>query len=175
MDVREDLAYEEDDNDYNNLQKKKHINDSEENLKQSKCFKNFYLFITFLLSLSCFLDISAFLCYYQNNKNKSNFNQAIFYIRIVNDAVFILPMLIYLQHAIDITFKYFIVGIFTFLPQIILSTISLIMLLLQNYEEKKTDNEISEIKFITLKVSNICNLVLLVVSGVATLHKIRKY
>ena len=175
MDVREDLAY--DDNDYGSgsRKRKSKVTDSD-TVKPTRCFTNIYLAISFLLCLSCFLDLCGFLCYYKESKNKLLFQASIFYIRIVNDIFLILPLLLYLQWAIDVTFKYFIVGILVFLPQIILSAISLILIFLQNYEEAgeptKEKTKIPIGRFTALKVSNVFNLVLLIVSAAATLFKV---
>ena len=176
MDVREDLAYEE--SDYitegsGRSQKSKKTDVGAQ--KPTRCFTNLFFVISFLLAISCFLDLCGFLCYYQNIKNKNVYNPIIFYLRVVNDAFLILPLLLYLQWAINESFRYFLVGFFTFLPQIVLSAISLIMLLLQDFKHDSQiseDEQISKTRFITLKASNITNLILLVLSTIATLFKV---
>ena len=178
MDVREDLAYDE--GDFSSGKRRKSKTTDPGDQKPTRCFTNLFFIISFLLTLSCFLDLCGFLCYYKRSKNKDNFEASIYCLRIINDIVLILPLLLYLQWAIDVTFRYFLVGIFTFLPQIILSTVSLILLFLQNFEEINQDDidpedripQISRNRFTTLKVSNVCNLILLIISAAATLFKV---
>ena len=97
-------------------------------------------------SVSFFFDLTIYFCFYQKKNNVFSFKSSNFFIRIITDSLFIAPLMIFIRYALKSSAKIYIFGIFIFLPQIILSTISIIGIQTQDFItnddlNKKTDNE----------------------------------
>lgn len=108
---------------------------------KSTIFDFLFFWSIFILSVSCFLDLIVFFCYYQEKHNDKSYDALTFFFRIVSDALFIAPLLIYIRFALESTSKNYVLGIFVFLPQLVLSLISIIKLNTQEFIIEKQEEK----------------------------------
>jgi len=109
---------------------------SNEYVDQSTFFGSLYFWSVFFLSASFFVDLTVYLCYYQEKNNAYNYDSGTFIIRIITDSLFIAPLLIFIRYALTSSTKNYIVGILIFLPQLVLNLISVIKICTQPFKEK---------------------------------------
>ena len=108
------------------------------NVNRSTIFEFLYFWFIFFLSASFFFDLTVYFCFYQEKVNiLNNYNSITFYLRIISDALFIAPLLIYIRVALTKNIKNYILGIFIFLPQFILNIITIIKIFNQSENEKE--------------------------------------
>jgi hypothetical protein len=127
------------------IQKNEHrlSNRSTDHVNRSTIFEFFYFWSIFFLTASFFFDITVYFCFYQEKINRfNNYDGLTFFLRIITDGLFIIPLLIFIRFALTSSTKTYIVGIIVFLPQFILNIISIIKILkiLENSNEKKENN-----------------------------------
>ena len=170
---------------------------SKENVNKSTIFDFLYFWSIFLLSFSFFFDLIIYFCFYQEKNNQWSYNSLTFFLRIITDSLYIAPLLIYIRYALTSSTKNYIIGVFIFLPQLILNFISILKIYTQsfitkeNYEniENKSSlysfnsfnfyNSTIEVKMtnakvLVLKISPIFNLVFYLLAVVLTFLKIFK-
>lgn len=114
----------------------RHSIDGTDQLNKSSFFENLYFWSIFLLSASFFIDLTFYFCYYQHINNQEHYQSRTFFIRIICDALFISPLLLYIRFALNSTLKTYILGIIIFLPQFILNLISIIDIHAQDFSSK---------------------------------------
>ena len=163
---------------------------SKENVNKSTIFDFLYFWSIFLLSLSFFSDLCIYFCFYQEKNNQWSYNSLTFFLRIITDSLYIAPLLIYIRYALTSSTKNYIIGVFIFLPQLILNFISILKIYTQsfitkeNYEniENKSslysfstiEIKMTNAKVLVLKISPIFNLVFYLLAVVLTFLKIFK-
>ena len=122
--------------------------------------------------------------------NQWNYSSLTFFLRIITDSLYIAPLLIYIRYALTSSTKNYIIGVFIFLPQLILNFISILKIYTQsfitkeNYEniENKSslysfstiEIKMTNAKVLVLKISPIFNLVFYLLAVVLTFLKIFK-
>ena len=111
---------------------------SSEKANRSTIFDFLYFWSIFLLSISFFTDLTIYFCFYQKKNNKRSYEAKTFFLRIITDALFIAPLLLYIRYALDNSLKNYVIGIIVFFPQFILSIISIIVI--NNQEKMKKMN-----------------------------------
>ena len=118
-------------------------NRSTDHVNRSTIFEFFYFWSVFFLTASFFFDITVYFCFYQEKINRfNNYDGLTFFLRIITDGLFIIPLLIFIRFALTSSTKNYIVGIIVFLPQFILNIISIIKILkiFENSNETKENN-----------------------------------
>ena len=136
--------------------------EGEGKINKSNIFEFFYFWSIFLLSISFFFDLTIYFCFYQEKNNKLSYKASNFFIRIIADVLFIAPLMIFIRYALKGSTKIYILGIFIFLPQIILSLISIIGIQNQDFItsddlNKKSDNNETVINFTNIIIGNSSN------------------
>ena len=171
---------------------------SKENVNKSTIFDFLYFWSIFLLSLSFFSDLCIYFCFYQEKNNQLSYNSITFFLRIITDAIFISPLLLYIRYAMNSTAKNYLIGIFIILPQFILSLISIMQIFKQEFKTKEDleiidnklnflvmsssnntnnttiDTQLSKERVTVLKISPVINLIIYLLSVVLTFLKIVK-
>ena len=138
---------------------------SNEKVNRSTIFEFVYFWSVFILSISFFVDLTVYFCFYQKKNNKFSYYTKPFVFRIVADIIFIAPLLLFIRYALTNSMKYYIIGIFVFLPQLLFSLISIILVFdqdfitdkdIQNYDNTNYTNNtnISNFLFIYLEDLN---------------------
>ena len=130
-------------------------------INRSSIFEFLYFWSIFLLSISFFFDLAVYFCFYQKKNNGFSYNPSTFFIRIITDALFIAPLMFFIRYALTSTAKNYIIGIIIFLPQLVLSSISIIGIEYQEFLtiddiDKKSDNE-TLVNFTNLLLGNSTN------------------
>ena len=118
-------------------------NRSTDHVNRSTIFEFFYFWSVFFLTASFFFDITVYFCFYQEKINRfNNYDGLTFFLRIITDGLFIIPLLIFIRFALTSSTKNYIVGIIVFLPQFMLNIISIIKILkiFENSNETKENN-----------------------------------
>ena len=110
---------------------------SKENVNKSTIFDFLYFWSIFLLSLSFFSDLCIYFCFYQEKNNQWSYNSLTFFLRIITDSLYIAPLLIYIRYALTSSTKNYIIGVFIFLPQLILNFISILKIYTQSFITKE--------------------------------------
>ena len=108
-------------------------NSRQSNVNRSTIFEFIYFWSVFLLSISFFVDLTVYFCFYQKKNNTLSYHTTPFIFRIVSDTLFIAPLLLFIRYALTNSIKYYIIGFFVFLPQLIFSLISLIQVYNQDF------------------------------------------
>ena len=108
-------------------------NSRQSNVNRSTIFEFIYFWSVFLLSISFFVDLTAYFCFYQKKNNTLSYHTTPFIFRIVSDTLFIAPLLLFIRYALTNSIKYYIIGILVFMPQLIFSLISLIQVYNQDF------------------------------------------
>ena len=161
-------------------------------------FKLLYFWSIFILSTSFFADLIIYFCFYQEKNNQLSYNSITFFLRIITDALFISPLLLYIRYAMNSTAKNYLIGIFIILPQFILSLISIMQIFKQEFKTKEDleiidnksnflvmfssnntnnttiDTQLSKERVTVLKISPVINLIIYLLSVVLTFLKIVK-
>ena len=117
---------------------------SSEKVNRSTIFDFLYFWSIFLLSISFFTDLTIYFCFYQKKNNTKSYEIGTFFIRIVTDALFIAPLLLYIRYALTNSTKNYVMGIIIFFPQFVLSIISIIVINNQDFitkEDEKNEHE----------------------------------
>jgi len=117
---------------------------SSEKVNRSTIFDFLYFWSIFLLSISFFIDLTIYFCFYQKKNNTKSYEIGTFFIRIVTDALFIAPLLLYIRYALTNSTKNYVMGIIIFFPQFVLSIISIIVINNQDFitkEDEKNEHE----------------------------------
>ena len=139
-------------------------------INRSTIFDFLYFWSIFLLSISFFSDLTIYFCFYQKKNNSLSYHTETFFLRIITDALFIAPLLLYIRYALTNSTKNYIIGIIVFLPQFILSIISIVEIYNQSfqtkddeiwkYEEKenKSDGVLDFIDYILVTIDNNTNI-----------------
>ena len=104
----------------------------------STIFSHAYFWTIYLLAASYICDIIFYFAYYQKKFQIVYYDEATYALRIITDVIFIFPILIYIKLAITDNRINYIIGALVFLPQLVLSLISLIKIYTQDY---CTDND----------------------------------
>ena len=115
---------------------------SNEKVNRSTIFDFLYFWSVFFLSISFFIDLTIYFCFYQKKNNSRSYKAGTFFLRIITDALFIAPLLLYIRYALTNSTKNYIIGIVVFFPQFILSIISIIVIYNQDFITK--DDEKNE-------------------------------
>ena len=162
---------------------------SNRNINRSFIFDFLYFWSIFLLSLSFFGDLIIYFCFYQEKNNQLSYSSSTFYLRIITDSLFLAPLLIYIRYALISSVKYYLIGAFVFLPQLILTFISILKIYTQDFITKENyenignsnsykitidDIKLTNMKVIVLKISPIFNLVIYLLTIALTYLKIFK-
>ena len=108
-------------------------NSRQSNVNRSTIFEFIYFWSVFLLSISFFVDLTVYFCFYQKKNNTLSYHTTPFIFRIVSDTLFIAPLLLFIRYALTNSIKYYIIGILVFMPQLIFSLISLIQVYNQDF------------------------------------------
>ena len=108
-------------------------NSRQSNVNRSTIFEFIYFWSVFLLSISFFIDLTVYFCFYQKKNNTLSYHTTPFIFRIVSDTLFIAPLLLFIRYALTNSIKYYIIGILVFLPQLVFSLISLIQVYNQDF------------------------------------------
>ena len=96
--------------------------------KSNRYFTNFYFWLFYIFTISCFYDIYLYICYYSIDKEKI-FSIITFYGRIVSDLFMVIPNFIFNRRTI-IKNKHITIilcGLLCFLPQLAINILSLIL------------------------------------------------
>ena len=151
------------------------------NVNRSTIFEFLYFWFIFFLTASFFFDLTVYFCFYQEKTNiLNNYNSTTFYLRIISDALFIAPLLIYIRVALSKNIKNYILGIFIFLPQLILNIITIIKIFNQSENENTNPNNNDESKIsrdtqrTLLKLSPVINIIIYTITIALTYLKIYK-
>ena len=112
---------------------------SSEKVNRSTIFDFLYFWSIFLLSISFFTDLTIYFCFYQKKNNTRSYEPGTFFLRIVTDALFIAPLLLYIRYALTNSAKNYVVGIIVFFPQFVLSIISIIEINNQDFITKEDE------------------------------------
>ena len=112
---------------------------STEKVNRSTIFDFLYFWSIFLLSISFFTDLTIYFCFYQKKNNTRSYEPGTFFLRIVTDALFIAPLLLYIRYALTNSAKNYVVGIIVFFPQFVLSIISIIEINNQDFITKEDE------------------------------------
>lgn len=99
----------------------------------STIFSHTYFWTIYLLAASYICDIIFYFAYYQEKFQIVYYDEATYALRIVTDVIFIFPILLYIKLAITDNRINYIIGALVFLPQLVLSLISLIKIYIQDY------------------------------------------
>ena len=113
---------------------------SNEKVNRSTIFDFLYFWSIFFLSISFFVDLTIYFCFYQKKNNSKSYKAGTFFLRIITDALFIAPLLLYIRYALTNSKKNYIMGIIIFLPQLILTIISIIVINNQDFITKDDEN-----------------------------------
>ena len=140
---------------------------SSEKVNRSTIFDFLYFWSIFLLSISFFTDLTIYFCFYQKKNNTKSYEPGTFFLRIITDALFIAPLLLYIRYALTNSTKNYVMGIIVFFPQFILSIISIIVINNQDfitkedeineYEKNKTNQIGDFIDFVNYMIINSAN------------------
>ena len=112
---------------------------SSDKVNRSTIFDFLYFWSIFLLSISFFTDLTIYFCFYQKKNNTKSYEPGTFFLRIVTDALFIAPLLLYIRYALTNSAKNYVVGIIVFFPQFVLSIISIIEINNQDFITKEDE------------------------------------
>jgi len=112
---------------------------SSEKVNRSTIFDFLYFWSIFLLSISFFTDLTIYFCFYQKKNNNRSYKPGTFFIRIITDALFIAPILLYIRYALESSIKNYVMGIIIFFPQFVLSIISIIVINNQDFITKEDE------------------------------------
>lgn len=112
------------------------INSRTSNVNRSTIFDFLFFWSIYLLSTSFFVDLLIYFCFYQKKNNKLSYDASTFVLRIISDMLFVGPLLLFIRFALTNDKKYYIVGIFVFLPQLLLSIVSIILVYNQDFITK---------------------------------------
>ena len=112
---------------------------SSEKVNRSTIFDFLYFWSIFLLSISFFTDLTIYFCFYQKKNNTKSYEPGTFFLRIITDALFIAPLLLYIRYALTNSTKNYVMGIIVFFPQFILSIISIIVINNQDFITKEDE------------------------------------
>ena len=107
--------------------------DSTSKTNRSTIFHHAYFWSLYLLAISYILDVLFYLIYYQKKFQTKYYYGATYVLRVINDTIFLFPILIFIKFAVLNKFLYYIIGAILFMPQLLLSIISLIMIYNQDY------------------------------------------
>ena len=106
---------------------------SSDKTNKSTIFDFLYFWSIFLLSISFFSDLTIYFCFYQKKNNTLSYKPETFFLRIITDALFIAPLLLYIRFALTNSTKNYIIGLLVFLPQFVLTIISIIEIYNQSF------------------------------------------
>ena len=139
------------------IQKNEHrlSNRSTDHVNRSTIFEFFYFWSIFFLSASFFADIMIYFWFYQEKNNELSYKDTPFYLRIIIDALFVSPLLIFIRYALTDDTKNYLIGIVVFLPQFVLSIISIISINNQDFVTEDDIKNINITEFSFLYNSNI--------------------
>ena len=112
---------------------------SSDKVNRSTIFDFLYFWSIFLLSISFFTDLTIYFCFYQKKNNTKSYEPGTFFLRIITDALFIAPLLLYIRYALTNSTKNYVMGIIVFFPQFILSIISIIVINNQDFITKEDE------------------------------------
>ena len=107
--------------------------DSTSKTNRSTIFHHAYFWSLYLLAISYILDVLFYLIYYQKKFQTKYYYGATYVLRVINDTIFLFPILIFIKFAVLNKLLYYIIGAILFMPQLLLSIISLIMIYNQDY------------------------------------------
>ena len=124
-------------------------------INRSTIFEFFYFWSIFFLSASFFADIMIYFWFYQEKNNELSYKDTPFYLRIIIDALFVSPLLIFIRYALTDDTKNYLIGIVVFLPQFVLSIISIISINNQDFVTEDDIKNINITEFSFLYNSNI--------------------
>ena len=93
--------------------------------------------------------------FYQEKNNELSYKDTPFYLRIIIDALFVSPLLIFIRYALTDDTKNYLIGIVVFLPQFVLSIISIISINNQDFVTEDDIKNINITEFSFLYNSNI--------------------
>ena len=140
---------------------------SSDKVNRSTIFDFLYFWSIFLLSISFFTDLTIYFCFYQKKNNTKSYEPGTFFLRIITDALFIAPLLLYIRYALTNSAKNYVMGIIVFFPQFVLSIISIIVINNQDfitkedeineYEKNKTNQIGDFIDFVNYMIINSAN------------------
>ena len=155
----------------------------------STIFSHTYFWTIYLLAASYICDIIFYFAYYQEKFQIVYYDEATYALRIVTDVIFIFPILLYIKLAITDNRIHYIIGSIIFLPQLVLSLISLIRIFIQDYCTEgdklcdpstiKPDYEdeprrLTYTRITILRVSTLINFLLYLIAVALTFLKIIK-
>ena len=160
---------------------------SKSKINSSTIFKHSYFWTLYLLSASYIVDLIFYLNYYQEDFNIVYYEQKTYILRLINDIAFIFPILLFIKFQTSIDLKNYIIGGCIFLPQLVLSIISLVFINRQKYctdEDILCDTkDIPEDEFVRrltytritiLRTTSLINLILYIIAIALTFLKIIK-
>ena len=124
-------------------------------INRSTLFEFFYFWSIFFLSASFFADIMIYFLFYLEKNNELSYKDTPFYLRIIIDALFVSPLLIFIRYALTDDTKNYLIGIVVFLPQFVLSIISIISINNQDFVTEDDIKNINITEFSFLYNSNI--------------------
>ena len=134
---------------------------SEEKVNRSTIFEFLYFWTIFILSASFFADLTLYFIYYQDINNQLSYHSVTYILRIIADSLFILPLLIYIRIALTNNTKNYVIGIFVFLPQLILCIVTIVLIYTQDFITQENlginKNEANFFIFLSSNSSNSSN------------------
>ena len=157
--------------------------ESKSKTNRSTIFTHSYFWSLYLLGVSFIVDLLFYLFYYQEKFQIGYFYQPTLILRVVNDILFLFPILIFIKYAFSNKIFNYIIGLAVFLPQLVLSIISLVRIYTQefcpetNYDpnlcyydpNEEHDSIIRRLNYVRITILRTCSLVnlILYIIGVA--------
>ena len=152
---------------------------------RSTIFEHAYFWILFLTAASYIIDLLFYLIYYQEKFGIIYYEKATLILRIINDILFLFPLLIFIKFAITNNKLNYIIGGVVFLPQLVLNIISLVQIYNQDYctdsnilciipkeLEEEDIRRLNYNRITILRTTSLINLILYIFSIALTFLKI---